>query len=662
MTGHPLLSHERTTAAKQRVVERRSPNAAGWVHSVCQQLADATGWTIRFEPAADCESDDASAAAPGTSPSPQELSSPADTDMPHDALDRRRYILEVLQESLRTPVRQDRQTAGKRERPCRDATDGTDSSQYDGDGQTASNTAAPRNTSRVRPTPQIVLPEHVIEELLRRQRSDGTSPDRSGAGSAHPWDSTPPVCTIPIKNNGHTLGRILVSEPHEPTNAVQRHSVMALVAIVARLVSQNLGLERVLQTRTWELSELLDLARQTPAGEQIPTVLQRLLRGLLQLTGFRAAGLFVLSPDFDALRLVECSTCDGQQFPAPNRRIAPDTPDARALRDGMSIQRDDEADVDAHTWLPRGIRTAACQRIDSSVGPLGTLWVCDRRRRYVSSHDLRILRTFASLIGQTLERSVLQDESRHQQRFRREVAEIVGESPRHNRVLRRRLAGLAIAIRTEGHFELSGDVCEFVKLHRRAAAVAIGDACGDSLPAAVIATALRASLHTCWSNDRLTDPADVSSVVTCVNNAARQVSQPHQFASLCYAVIDTEKRRLVYCNAGHPPPLLIRDGQVTRLHAHGVVIGVVSDARYASGLAAFQPGDLLVLYTDGITEAQNAEGDIFGLPRLEEIVRQHRHETPQQIVAAVWRAMTRFTGKTDADDDRTLAVVKFPRS
>jgi sigma-B regulation protein RsbU (phosphoserine phosphatase) len=122
----------------------------------------------------------------------------------------------------------------------------------------------------------------------------------------------------------------------------------------------------------------------------------------------------------------------------------------------------------------------------------------------------------------------------------------------------------------------------------------------------------------------------------------------------------------IYVNAGHPPPYYVpAEGEPRPLEEGGTVLGPVADATYERGFVIMRPGDLLVLYTDGVTETRgrNPEGawEEYGTARLLEAVKAHRNEPAKAIIDAVHEDLARFSRDRPAADDRTLVVVRYPR-
>jgi sigma-B regulation protein RsbU (phosphoserine phosphatase) len=214
------------------------------------------------------------------------------------------------------------------------------------------------------------------------------------------------------------------------------------------------------------------------------------------------------------------------------------------------------------------------------------------------------------------------------------------------------LEGCRIAARWTPAAGLGGDCYDAIRFAPAVAAVSIADVAGKGLPAALLMSNLQAAVRAFAAP--AVDPHEVTSRVNrllCRNIA------PGRFVTFCYVVIDTVARELRYANAGHFPPLVVRaTGEVDRLNPTGLVLGVASDWHYSTGVAAFHPGDRLVCYTDGVTEAQSIDGREFGDDQLLELVRAFRAEPPAALAQAIMDAVAAWTA-TGPQDDATLVIV-----
>jgi sigma-B regulation protein RsbU (phosphoserine phosphatase) len=183
--------------------------------------------------------------------------------------------------------------------------------------------------------------------------------------------------------------------------------------------------------------------------------------------------------------------------------------------------------------------------------------------------------------------------------------------------------------------------------------LSIADVAGKGLPAALLMSSLQAAVRAFALES--TPP---HAICASVNRLLCGQMIAGRFATLCYVRLERGRNVVCYANAGHNPPLVARtDGTIDRLTVGGTVLGVFPDAEYRTGEVALQSGDRLLLYTDGITEARNAEDEEFGEDRLTDALRSHRHLGANALFETVLKRVTQFTGDRGFQDDATLLVV-----
>ncbi|HUS08387.1 MAG TPA: SpoIIE family protein phosphatase [Bryobacteraceae bacterium] len=215
---------------------------------------------------------------------------------------------------------------------------------------------------------------------------------------------------------------------------------------------------------------------------------------------------------------------------------------------------------------------------------------------------------------------------------------------------------------------VSGDYYDYQKLGQTEIALAIGDVAGKGISAALLMatvqsafrTQLRGSLELAAAagNASSRSTLSTSAVVAKVNEYLHAYTSPEKFTTFFFGVYEEKSNILTYTNGGHLPPILVRKGAVSRLDVNGTVVGAFPLSKYDESQLRLEPGDLLVFFTDGITEPENAYGEMFGEERLEELVSRGEQLDSRAIVSSILQAVRQWTGSDELQDDMTLLLVR----
>jgi sigma-B regulation protein RsbU (phosphoserine phosphatase) len=202
--------------------------------------------------------------------------------------------------------------------------------------------------------------------------------------------------------------------------------------------------------------------------------------------------------------------------------------------------------------------------------------------------------------------------------------------------------------------EVSGDYYDWVPIYEDQIGIVIADVAGKGVPAALLMAFLRASLrsasHTGYS-------PHIS--MAKVNYLLWESIERNQYVTAFYGLLDASNNTRSYSNAGHNPPLLLTaDGRIKFIHRGEQPLGMFRDTRYHDYYLSFEPGDLLVLYTDGATEALNLAGEEFGRDRLAAAVKASAHLTARELVSSMEKSVLDWTEGVGANDDITFFVIK----
>jgi serine phosphatase RsbU (regulator of sigma subunit) len=201
---------------------------------------------------------------------------------------------------------------------------------------------------------------------------------------------------------------------------------------------------------------------------------------------------------------------------------------------------------------------------------------------------------------------------------------------------------------------VGGDFYEILPLGDGRLVAAVGDVAGKGSPASLLMALLLAMMRT-LIDERL----EAAELISRLNVQVCRQSPGNRFITLFYSVLNLATGELTYVNAGHTPPLLLRaDGAVERLQDGGIALGMFDQSRFQTGRVVLQPDDLLAIYSDGITEAENPKGLPFDELGLETVLAAERRNNVAATCAAVVRAVERHTADTRLADDLTLLLLR----
>ena len=269
-------------------------------------------------------------------------------------------------------------------------------------------------------------------------------------------------------------------------------------------------------------------------------------------------------------------------------------------------------------------------------------------------HDLEVLMLLASQVAIIIEKVMLHEQLIEKQRLETqlEIARQVqlellpAKDPQLDR-----FDISAYNFPTE---EVSGDYYDWVRIYDDQIGIVIADVSGKGVPAALLMAFLRASLR---AASHIGYAPHIS--MSKVNDLLWESIERNQFVTAFYGILDATNRTLAYSNAGHNPPFLIdANGEAHFEERGGVPLGMFRDSRYYEYFAPIEPGQIFVLYTDGVTEAMNSEGEEYGRDRLADAVRRARALPARELIDFLHRDLMNWTDGVGAHDDVTFFIVK----
>jgi len=336
--------------------------------------------------------------------------------------------------------------------------------------------------------------------------------------------------------------------------------------------------------------------------------------------------------------------------------------DLAAFAEWAAAHRPDRLD-EIRALAAAGVRLAVPLRTRSEI--LGVLLLGERPQRAgFSAHEKQVLRACADQFALMIENARLTDRVVEQETLRRDIAlasdvqrRLLPDAP--PRAECADFAAISVPARRIG-----GDYYDFVELGDGRIGIALADVSGKGVPAALIMSVVQASLRIISSGGDVAPPR----LVALINQFVYRSTPASKYATFFYAQLDERHRRLRYVNAGHNAPYLLRAGRrstassapphIEELTVGGTVVGMFPEMEYEEATVELCPGDVLLVFTDGVPEAHNPEDEEFGEERLQALLRQTAHLPADEISARIGAEMNNWIRDAEQYDDLTFIVMK----
>ena len=408
---------------------------------------------------------------------------------------------------------------------------------------------------------------------------------------------------------------------------------------------------------------LVRIAHELDGTLNLEQVLGKLLDTLRVAVGYDAAGIFVLNreevfPGYGlSWRRIAATVRRGFDGPLP------DLDRLVAMGQGLvghvlttgepTLARDVRLDP-RYVMARPSTRSELAVPVHAGGRLVGAMNLESDEEGAYSEGDAETLRLFADAAAVAVEKAILYRLFVQRERLEEELRLAHAAGEESGPALWHGIPGWDAAGFTRPRYEIGGDYYDRIPLADGRLGLVVADVSGKGSLAAMTLTTFRAILRTQVEGE----PEPVRTAAAA-NVLLRERVGPTEYVTAVYGVLDPARGVFGYANCGHAPPLLVRaDGRFTKLTTGGPPLGLLAGARYLAGEVTLEPGDVLVLFTDGVVEAEGPDGTEFGVDRLAEAVVEVRERPSARIVAAVARATTAFTGENDFADDFTVLVLK----
>jgi serine phosphatase RsbU (regulator of sigma subunit) len=331
----------------------------------------------------------------------------------------------------------------------------------------------------------------------------------------------------------------------------------------------------------------------------------------------------------------------------------------RVLNTGVSVLvRDtslDDALKERRSILEQNIRTLMAVPLQTRDQIIGIIYVdSPSLAREFTRDDLNLLTVMANVAAIRIEQARFAEMEQARIVMARELDQAAEIQQRFLPSVAPAIRGLDLAGHNAPCRTVGGDYYDFFPYGESRVAMVLGDVSGKGMPASLLMMGLQARVQV-----MIEEPQSLAEVVTRLNRITCANIPTNRFITLFFCILDGDTGELTYCNAGHNPPVIVRaTGEHEQLPGGGPVVGILRTIEYKEYRARLGPGDVLVIYSDGVTEAANPAGDEFDIDGLAAAVTPHRSEAAANIISEINKAVLLFTAGAPQADDITLIAAR----
>jgi sigma-B regulation protein RsbU (phosphoserine phosphatase) len=305
------------------------------------------------------------------------------------------------------------------------------------------------------------------------------------------------------------------------------------------------------------------------------------------------------------------------------------------------------------------IRSAICVPLVAQMGVLGVIYIDSQvpGEIYYTQDDLELMQGIAAQAALAIENALLNRQLIERQKLEKELELArtiqMGLLPKKPPEVK----GVSFAALSVPARKVGGDYYDFFELADGRVALVVADVSGKGMPAAILTATIRASLR---METHVNPGLPLSNLMAAVNSWTCRDASNNMFVTMFFAIYDPRTRAFEYSNAGHLPPMIFKpDGSYRQLSAGGCFLGIMEFVEYETEQLTMEPGDTLVVLTDGVTDTHDANKQVFGLDRVIATVRENLHLAADELRDEIYEATVLFRGAEEQFDDITILVAKF---
>jgi len=401
------------------------------------------------------------------------------------------------------------------------------------------------------------------------------------------------------------------------------------------------------------------------AGDfSLQEVLDKLAEAAVRITGVKACSIRLLDEEAGDLKMR--STYGLSEEYRNKGVVSKNDPVVEAAFSGEAVVLDDMR-VDGRVkykeaTIQEGLVSQLTVAMQFRRKAIGVLRLYSPKPKHFDQDDIGVARVVASQCAAAITNARLYAEAIEGAR--------IAEQMRLAGIVQRRMIpekaplvpGLDVAATYIPCFDVGGDLYNFHQTGDDCIVVAIADVIGKGIPAALMMSSFRGAVQA-YADTEGPQKGAPKDIINKINKMACGECRDGEFITFFFAVICVGDMTLTYCNCGHQPTMLIREGQVTELQTGGLVLGVTPQAEYEVETVGLKDGDCLLFYTDGLIDAANFDGEFWGRERMLEAAKKFASDcSAEQVVKNILGYRRRFVGLSNQCDDTSIIVVKVDKA
>ena len=405
--------------------------------------------------------------------------------------------------------------------------------------------------------------------------------------------------------------------------------------------------------------QIYQLTTLVAGNFSLQEALDKLAEAAVKITAVKACSIRLLDDQAGDLKMR--STFGLSQDYRNKGVVSKEDPVVKAAFAGQAVVLDDMRVDDRVKYKEATIKEGLVSQLTVAMKfrdrPIGVLRLYSPRPKRFDEDDISLTRAVASQCAVAITNAKLYAEAIEGSR--------IAEQMRLAGVVQRRMIpqkppsikGLDIAAAYIPCFDVGGDLYSFHQAGDSCVVVVIADVIGKGIPAAIMMSSFRGAV-TAYADTELINKDTIGDIVNRINRMACTECEDGEFITLFLACIDVENMTVNYCSCGHEPAILIRDGQVKEMEKGGIVLGVLRQAEYEIDTWQLRDGDCFLFYTDGLVDAANFDGAVWGKQSLLKTAKKFAAEPAERMVKDILGYRRRFVGLARQIDDTSVVVVK----